>query len=291
MPSIWEILGWAFYGAIRYVLFWIPLVTPFSVDIGIPSSWWRYNGWSDWTHKDDNNGGPDEHWLNSWFEMVFGEYKRLIVSEAKDLVSSARQYLLGLIGGIQAGVGSLGGWLQKIDDWIGGYIPGWAGTLSNGLNWLRVRLPESIRYGWETWTDLWEGIRESVRGWARDRYDWFRNLAQSGWDWVVSTGSGLTAWVNHVSGWIEGFRADPYGYIVGRLGSAWDWLVVFRDRGRDQVLEWLGPDVDKLLTFARDCVDFYYNLWSLGWEELGEFVADPKAWLMDRLETALVNRW
>ena len=291
MPGIWEILGWAFYGAIRYVMFWIPLVTPFSVDIGMPSSWWRYNGWSDWEHKDDNKGGPDEHWLNSWFEMVFGEYKRLIIHEAESLVSSARQYILGLIGGIQAGVGSLGGWLQKLDDWIGGYIPDWAGTLSGGLNWLRVHLPEEIRYGWQSWTGLWASIRETVKTWARDRYDWFRGLAQWAAEWATSTGASLAVWRDQVAGWIAAFRADPYGYIVGRLGSAWFWLLGFRDRGREQVLAWLGPDIHNILTFGRDCVVFYYNLWSRGWAELGEFVDDPRAWLMDRLEKATVDRW
>lgn len=291
MPSIWEILGWLFYGAVRYVMLWIPLVTPFRVDIGIPASWWRYSSWSDWTHKDDNNGGPDEHWLNCWFSMAIGEFKRMIVKEAKVLVSSARQYLLGLIGGIQAGLGSLGGWAQKLDDWIGGYVPGWAGTVSSGLNWLRVRLPEGIRYGWETWSSIWQGIRQTVYDWARARYDGFRAVARQALDWVLGKGQVLCRWRDQVAGWIAAFQADPYGYIVGRLGSAWSWLLGFRARGREQMLAWLGPDIGSLLVFARDCVGFYYNLWSRGWRVLGEIVDDPREWLVDRLEQALIKRW
>lgn len=291
MPSIWEILGWAFYGAIRYVLFWIPLVTPFRVDIGIPASWWRYNGWSDWEHRDDNNGGPDEHWLNSWFEMVIGEFKRLIIHEADEALSAAKRYLLGLIGGVQAGLGSIGGWAQKLDDWIGGYVPGWAGTISGGLNWLRVRLPEAIRYGWDSWAGIFASIRQTVYDWVRARYDAFRDLAHRAWSWVLGDGSLLKRWYDRAAGWIDAFRVNPYGYITGLLGGAWSWLLAFRDRGREIVLGWLGPDMPPLLTFARDCVTFYYNLWALGWRELGEFVSDPLGYLYDRAERILVDRW
>lgn len=291
MPSIWEILGWVFYGAIRYVLFWIPLVTPFRVDVGIPASWWRYNSWSDWEHKDDNNGGPDEHWLNSWFEMVIGEFKRLVIHEANEALSTAKQYLLGLIGGVQAGLGSIGGWAQKLDDWIGGYVPGWAGTIAGGLNWLKVRLPEAIRFGWQSWSELFAGIRQTVYNWAMDRYDLFRAKAEQALNWIVGDGSLLKRWYDRAAGWIDAFRADPYGFVTGLLGGAWTWLLGFRDRGREIVLGWLGPDWPGLLTFARDCLTFYYNLWSLGWRELGEFVADPLGYLYDRAERILIDRW
>lgn len=291
MPGIWEILSWLLYGAIRYIMLWIPLITPFSVDISIPSSWWRYCGYGDWQHRDNNSGGPDEHWLNCWFSMVIGEFKRLVISEARDLVESARSVLMALIGGVQIGLGSLGSWIQMIQDWIGGYVPDWAETVSGGLNWLRVRLPEAIRYGWNSWSDIWEDIRSSVRDWARDRYDEFRVIARRAWDWALGTGQALARWRDQVAGWIDAFRADPYGYVVGLLGGAWYWLLSFRDRGREQVLDWLGPDIGSLLTFARDCVSFYYGLWSRGWDVLGEIVDDPRAWLVDRLESALADRW
>jgi len=67
--------------------------------------------------------------------------------------------------------------------------------------------------------------------------------------------------------------------------------VHFRWNPKPYVLAWLGPDIGKLLTFARDCVTFYYNLWGSGWRTLGDFVADPLGFLYSRLEQALTDRW
>lgn len=291
MTDLWTLIDWFFYGLIRYVLFWIPLVTPFRVNRVIPSAWWRYNSLRDWFHRDDNNGGPDEHWIQCWFRMVFGEAFALAVENASSLVDSLESRVLDWIGGFPAQFLSLGGWIDYLKALIGDYIPWWAETVVGGLTWLRDRLPEGIKYGWQSWDDWIDGIKVAIRIWVRDFVAYFHDLAVSAWNWVQGAGEALKSWRDHVSGWIDGVRADPYGFVVGQLGDSWAWLRDFRDRGRDQVLAWLGPDIHSLLVFGRDCVGFYYSLWSAGWQDLGEFAQDPRGYLMDRLERAIIDRW
>lgn len=291
MTDLWTLIDWFFYGLIRYVLFWIPLVTPFGVNRVIPSAWWRYNNLGDWYHRNDNNGGPDEHWIQCWFRMVFGEALALAVERASSLVGSLESRVLEWIGGFPAHFLSLGGWIDYLRGFVGEHLPWWADNVVAGLDWLRDRLPPDIRYGWRSWFELFRGIKDDVRVWVESYVAYFHDLAVLAWSWVADNGGVLDRWRDHVAGWISGVRADPYGFVVGQLGDSWSWLRGFRDRGREQVLDWLGPDIHSLLAFGRDCVGFYYNLWSVGWEELGEFAQDPRHYLMDRLEQAVIDRW
>jgi len=291
MTDLWTLISWFFYGVIRYIVFWIPYVTPPAVNRSIPWQWWAYNSWFDWLHHDNNHGGPDETWIQAWFKMTFGEALRTATETAKPFARAIRDRLLDLVGTVKGAFSSMSGWVDWLDRLIGGYVPGWAGTLTGGLNWLRVRLPEAIRYGWQSWAGLWESIRESVRSWARDRYDWYRNLANDAWNWVTGTGQAIQAWRDRVAGWIGAVRNDPYGAVTCWLGEAWGWLKNFREHPYSIIRSYLGPDIGKLLTFGRDCVTFYYNLWSRGWRTLGDFVADPLGFLYSRLEQVLTDRW
>jgi len=291
VTDIWTLIDWFFYGFVRYVLFWIPLLTPFSVDRHIPWQWWRYNGIYDWWHKNDNNGGPDEHWLQAWFRMVFGEALLTATESAKPYIDALRTWAEAVIGGVQVGMGSLGRWAQKLDDWIGGWVPLWAGSLSGGLLWLRDRLPAAIRYGWQSWGQIWQAIKDDVKDWVRGYVDLFRQMADTALSWTRDTGQRLDQWYRDVSGWLAGVRSAPYEWIAGWLGWTWTWLRGFSVRGRDQVLEWMGPNIGQLLLFGRDCVRFYYQLWAVGWCELGEFVEDPRHYVVDLLERVLVERW
>jgi len=285
------ILWWAFYGAIRYVLYWVPLVTPFSVDISPPWQWFRYNDWYDWFHRNDNNGGPDEHWLNSWFEMVIGEFKLLVLEEAKPYVDVIRILVLSLLGGIRAGFVSMGHWVGWLNDAIGDHVPWWSGTIARGLDILRDKLPSAIREGWQDWTQLFDGIRNGIESWVRSRYENARAVAFDAWAWVLDIGRGLREWVDSARGWIDAFKADPAGHVRGWLGSAWTWLVGFYQNGRAVVLGWLGPEWPSLVTFARYALGFYFNLWASGWQTLADIVDDPRAWVSDILERALEDRW
>ena len=291
MPDLWTILEWAFYGLVRYVMLWIPFVTPFRVDRWPPDMWWFYNNWNDWGHRDDNNGGPDEHWCQAWFRMVLGTFKALILSEAQRQVDQAKSYLRGLIGAIRSGFSSLGDWINWLQIAVGAAVPWWTSNLSAGLDRLRNWLPYEIVQGWRSWGAIWDNIKSEVRDWAHSQFDQAVAWARSARDWVNGVGDQLRRWRDTVSGWIDNFRANPYAYIAGVLGPGWSWLVGFWPRARDTVIGWLGPDWVTLTNFARDAARFYYNLWASGWRTLDDFVADPKGFVIDRLERVVMDRW
>jgi len=291
MFDFWSILDWLFYGAVRYVLLWVPFVTPPRVDRGIPSLWWYYNSWNDWDHKDDNNGGPDERWCQAWFRMALGGFELLVLQEAKPYVDEAKNWLRGIIGGIKSGFASLGDWTNWLQVAVGAAVPWWTPNLAAGVDRLRGWFPDAIYNGWLAWNDIWTSIKADVRNWARNEYDRARDFAYQARDWVSGVGDGLRLWRDKVAGWIDNFRANPYGFITGVLGSGWSWLLGFYPRARETVIGWLGPDWVRLTNFARDCSVFYYNLWSLGWRTLSDFIADPVGFVGDRLEAYLLKKW
>lgn len=291
MTSLGTLIGWFFYGFIRYVIFWVPLLTPPSVDRSPPWQWFRYGDWGDWFHSDDNRGGPDEFWLQTWFRMVFGEALLLAVDEAKPYVRRIRDALRDLIGGIRSQFGSVSGWLGWLEALFGYPLPWWSSTVNRGLSWLRGKLPASIREGWRSWDQLFDGIASGVRAWVASVYDHFRNLAQDAWSWAFNQGEMLLRWYWHVESWIQQFKNNPYGTITGYLGWNWDWLHDFVYNARARILSYLGSDIHKLLLFGQNAAIFYYNLWSRGWRVLSEFVDDPMGFLYERAERMLIDRW
>lgn len=291
MVSIWTILGWIFYGLIRYVLYLIPLVKAPRVDRGPPSAWWRYAGWWEWSQGTADGGYPNESWARAWLGMAFGELQRVATDKAKPYVDKAKAFLLGVVGYIRTGFDSMGSWVNWLQSAVGYVLPSFASNLGAAAIWLYGRFPWVIRTGRESWDQLWERIREQVRSWARSRYDLAKSWASSAINWVNGVGDQLRRWRDQVAGWLDQIRYNSYGWIVGVLGSVWAWLVGFRWNARSIVLGWLGSDWPRLVTFARDCLSFYYNLWSRGWVTLGELVNDPKAFLFDRLERAVMERW
>lgn len=291
MLSLWTILSWTFYGLVRYVMQWIPLITPFKVYRSIPSQWWAYNSWSDWMHYNDNNGGPDERWCKAWLKMCLGELEKRILKRAKAVVDDVKAFLIRLVGYIRVGFSNLGAWVDFVQRQVGYYLPSWASNISWALGWLRGKLPLAIRYGWQNWDEIWEGIKESVRNWARSMYDSAKSSAFAAWHWVLWTGEAILAWRNRVAGWLDYVRENSYQWIRGRLGSAWDWLVGFRNNPLGWISQWLGDDWRKLVEFKNGPLTFYYNLWSYGWRTLSDFVADPLGFVLSRMEQAVMDRW
>jgi hypothetical protein len=288
---IWTILDWILYGAVRYVMLWIPLVTPFHVDRSVPWQWFRYNDWGDWSHYNDNNGGPDEHWLNSWFGMCLGELKTLLLEESKPYVDAVRYALSAAIGSVWAAFPNLGSWLQHVQLQIGLSLPHWVESVSQGLDWLRDRLPTEIKFGWSSWDQLWESIKSSVRNWAIARYDQARAWANEHQWWVVNIGESLRTWRDRIAGWIDTVRSDPWSWLLSVLGPGLPWLLEFYRNARAWVISWLGPEWQELVSFRNGPLRFYFDLWARGWASLAQLIDDPRSWLETRLEDLLLDRW
>ena len=289
--SIWTILDWILYGLLRFVIFLIPWVKAPEVSRSIPSQWWAYNSWSDWLHYNDDDGHPDEHWCRSWLEMAFGELAKYATDKARPYVDQVKGVLLDVIGYIRGGFSSMGSWVNDLQNRIGTGTLSFASNLRDAASWLYFKLPYGIRGGWQSWDQLWDGIKASVRQWAQDRYDDARSWAWSAIAWVWDNGGRLDRWRDRVAWWIDDVKGDPYGWIASLLGPSWAWLSGFWANARATVIGWLGPEWPKLMTFGRDCASFYYNLWSKGWQSLGEFTDDPRAFVLDRLEQAVLDRW
>lgn len=291
MTNFWTIVEWLLYGGLRYVTYWIPLVTPAAVTRAMPWQWLLYNSVWDWFHRRANNGGPDEHWLNSWFEMCVGELLRLAEARAQPYVDAVKKLLLDRIGTIRPGFWSIASWVDWLQRAVGYFVPAWAGTIVGGLDILRDKLPAGIKWNWSTWDTIWEGIKSSVRTWAQDRFDRARTLAFSAFNWVVGLGGQLIRWRDRVSGFIDYVRYNSRVFVTAALGTAWAWLVGFFLNPRGVIVKFLGPDWPRVLAFARDCLDFYYALWSRGYRVLGRIVDDPAGWLYSKIEQMLVDRW
>lgn len=291
MPDLWLILSWLYHGLTQYALYWIPLLNPFPEEEWPPGAWWWSNTWDDWFGHLDGQRRPDEYLIQRWFVMIATEGKRLVLREAREYVDGLYDWLANSIGGIRWDFPSLGAWLGVVEDRIGYALPWWVTTLADAVDWLRDRLPESIREGWKGWDTLFEEIGSGIRDWVALKYDYAKSVAIWARDWITEKGVALDTWWNDAHVWLDWFREDSYAALVGLLGEVWDWVQDFRDHGPDRVRGWLGPDFPRLLTFSRDCVGFYYNLWSIGWSELVDLVTDPRAWVIRRVERALEERW
>lgn len=291
MPSLGLLIDWFFYGFIRYVVYWIPLLTPPSVNRAMPWQWLKYNSFWIWLQKGLNKGGPTESWLQGWFSMTFGESLLLAEITAQPYVDRIKEVLESAIGSVASGFGSLSLWIGRVQGWLGLPLPWWSSTVHAGLSWLRAKLPQGIRDAWQTWDGIFDGIKSYARDWVTARYEQAKQWARTAFDWAVNAGQSLINWRNRVAGWIDAFRANPYGTISSYLGFAWGWLHNFRNNGRAIVLGWLGSDIYKLLLFGRDCVSFYYNLWARGWRVLSDLIDDPVEYLYTRIERMLVDRW
>ncbi|GAH18076.1 unnamed protein product, partial [marine sediment metagenome] len=157
MPSFWDVIGWILHALLQYVLFWIPVLKPLPEPGVPPWPWWIYNTWNDWFWHKDYEGRPDEHLIRQYLEMAFGELKRLTLHEANNALDDAKNWLHGLIGYVRGGYSSLGSWVNALNDRLGDWLPDWAGNVGWGLNYLKNLFPGMIKYGWGSWSDLWEG--------------------------------------------------------------------------------------------------------------------------------------
>lgn len=289
--SLWIFLEWLFYGLLRYVLVWIPVVKPYPVDRGIPAWWFRYNTWNDWARHLDRDKRPDLYWCQQWLEMCFGEFARMVNHAANSFTERVGQSLQNLIGYIRAGYASLGQWLDSVERRVGAVLPWFAENVGHGLGFLFNLLPAGIRGRYQSWDDLFRGIRDGAVRLVRGLIDEARRWAADSLNWVTNQGRRIYDFYVDCQAFVRRFKNDPYGMLSAWLGQSWTWLVSFAASPVGAVLSWLGPDWRSWVTFNAGPARFLYNLWSAYHDDIAALFADPRGWVYERLEDALTDRW
>lgn len=278
------------HGIIQSALLWIPLLKPL-VEDWVPPWWWLacyYN--EHWQENLDAERRPTELFMHYWWRCWLQHLHFLINLSAKWITQQFQDLILALLGALHESYETFAEWIQALMDRVGGLLPDWATSLIDGLLVLWDLLPESIRGAVQTWEEVWGQIQEAVKVWARAWYDEARQFAYELWDWYVNLGRIVTAWWQRAHDQLEEMIADAYGWIARTLGAAWTFLVWFWSNPTGAIATWLSPWWERLVTFASDCLDYWYNIWGSYAEDLAAFLADPLDFLWNRGETWLNRR-
>jgi len=269
MYGFLEIIGWLWHGMLQLIRVVVPIIQPAPEPWSAPG--WFTDVWPDWLwwYYLESDSRPTETWCHNYIYAARVQMQRWIERRSDQARDTALEWVRAFTGWVAHGYSTFQDWLEAIRERTGTWVPWWADSLADAASVLWLKLPDAIRYAWQTWDDIWEGIKSSVRDWVRATYDYLVSLGQSAWDWVLAQGDALRAWWESVRSWIGAFMADPYGTIV----------------------TWLGPTWTRLTTFATDCLDFWYNLWGSNGADIGGLLSDPLNWLYDRAEDLLIERW
>ena len=247
-----------------------PFIDPDQEPERPPDWWYEYFEWWEWYYPlRNNNWRPTENVCRNALWALRRLLGRWITEEAEyrrdQAVSAVRQFT----GHVREGYSTFEAWVGAVSARVGSGISGWAWDLSQAAQRLYSWLPEDIRQNITTWVDKLRGVQEEVWSWVLARYEEARQFAYDARSWINNLGQTVRDWWEEAHALLDDFRRDPFGFITERLGSPWR----------------------KLVTFAEEAIDYYYNLWSQYAKRLAEFLDNPLLWLYDRVESFLVERW
>lgn len=230
------------------------------LDTWYVSAWWRDNL---------ENGKPK---LNFWVfyrSAARDRFSDWVAQAADNVARPLADAVSNLLGSLLHSYTTFSDWIEGIRNRVGTWIPNWTSNLATGLNYIKMKLPQSIFSYPYTWDSIWEGIKTAVKDWARLRFDdamtWVANIAP----WLITGYNLVRGWYDLVHSWVTNFKANPYGTIAGTLGAAWTFL-------------------SGSYTGLRD---FYNNVWVPFKVSLHDFLDHPMLWLYDQVEDYLCERW
>lgn len=267
--SLWYIIQWFWYGFIQWIKFVVPepILSPDPVS-SRPPSWYTevMPEWA-WANCLDANRRPLSCWFENYRDAVFYQFGRWVEECGTWAKEKAQETVRAWIGWGRAGFSNLTDWSWWLERITGGFVPWFASNLADATIWLYRKLPPEIVNAWRSWSEIWNGIEANVRAWAHNTYDTFKNYALQARNWVLDQGNTLKSWWDNTHRWIDDLRDNLAQRVTGVLGSAWIALV----------------------TFQRDCLAFWYNLWSRHGPRLAEFLDDPLMWLYSRAEDWIIK--
>ena len=158
---------------------------------------------------------------------------------------------------------------------MGTFVPTWTSNLATGLNYLKMKLPQSIFSYPYTWDSIWDGIKTTVKDWVRSIYDDARNWVANTAPWLIAGYNTVRTWYNLVSTWVTNFKNNPYVTVAGWLGPAWSiWTGIYGSIN-----------------------EFYNTVWVPFKTDLHNFLDHPWLWMQDRIDEEVtehlgsLSRW
>ena len=210
-------------------------------------------------------------WYGSY--MYYNSAKRAFAVWVNDKANRARDAAVTIVrmftGYVMFGFQTFQVWLANLTGRVGWGGLSFASTLVSGVRKLYGWLPVSIVSGWSSWGQIWEGIKNSVKSWARGRYDTIRSWVSRWQSWILNWLNVLRHWYFSVRDVINTFVANPRGFIVSRLGAIWQRLTRFND----------------------NALEYYMRIWSLYATELSSFLDHPGHWIWEKLEDIWIRLW
>lgn len=281
-PSLSNLVSWLFY------LCW------YSIGYNIGT-----NPWSKVTEMQAN--------LSGWF----GQLKQW----ALDNIAAAKTSVTNWA---QAWFNFLEAWRVYLDARIGdawSWIDNTAKAVVTWVNLYKAKLADFADrvYAWLIW--LWGNPYNMLRYYIGSALDWLQGffanqyativaLLGGAWSWLLwfvnAPYNALRYYVGGALDWLQWFWGNPLGAIEYYLGAAWTWLKnVFANQYAwlasvlgapwGWLLSLWGLNPNALIAFIRDCLKFWYDIWSWWRAPLFVFLSNPSAFILAAIRAAFLD--
>lgn len=282
---IWDWLSYFWHGILQTIGLIVPILQPAMEPI-IPYDFFLdcqefYQAWASLLEEDRR---PTQAWIEKYWDCIWS----ILIFRLEDriwvITGYATDWVVYVIGEMPEMYTNISAWLNHFLIQIGEVLPSWASDVAAGLTTLWELIPEPIRDGLQTWSEFLAAAPEAIQEWVREFIGWAIDWINELWEWYTGLGQALTTWWQWAQVQLNEIVSDAYGWIVNALGAAWTFLIWFWNNPTGALASWLSPWWSQLVTFATDCLDFWYNLWGSYADELAAFLADPLDFLWERGE-------
>lgn len=254
---LWVVRGWWQYFVLDHgLLGWMRLPERRSA----PDFWRDYFSQYQWEHYLDSSGRPNHIiWASRYRSCATWAYNAWLGVRTRAARDDAIDLVRNFTGSVFHGYTTFSTWIEAIWDRVGDYVPWWADSLVDAAVNLYDWFPTDIVNAWKSWDTIWAEIKGEVWAWALARFDAAKDWVANNAPWVIDWINFLGGWYDAVGVWINTFKNDPYGTVVGWLGIAWT--------------TWTGIRVGIL--------KFYNTVWVPFSVDLHDFLDHPMLFLYD----------